>query len=142
MSKDLVELAAELDRAASKVSLREGTPLFRRGDPVSGVFIIRKGAVRMSLDNSAAQLFPPVTLGPGEIAGLPATLTGTYSLSAEVVEPAELGFIPADRVMDLLECNPRLCLLATRFIGREIARMRSALRETPPLDHRDESTPD
>jgi CRP-like cAMP-binding protein len=142
MPKELAELVTELDRAASTVSLREGTPLFRCGDPVSGVFIVRKGAVRMSLDKTGNQFFPPVTLGPGEIAGLPATFTGTYSLSAEVVEPAELGFIPADRVMDLLECSPRLCLLATRFIGREIARMRSALSETPPLDHREECTPD
>jgi CRP/FNR family transcriptional regulator len=134
MSKDIAELATEFDRAASTVSLRKGDSLFRCGDPVSGVFIVRKGAIRMSLDSSVGPLFPPVTLGPGEIAGLPATLTGTYSLSAEVSEPAELGFIPADRVMDLLECNPRLCLLATRFISREIARMRSALRETPPLD--------
>ena len=134
MPKDLAELAAELDRAASGVSLSEGTPLFRCGDPVSGVFIVRKGAVRMSLDTAAAPLFPPVILGPGEIAGLPATLTGTYSLSAEVAEAAELGFIPADRVVDLLECNPRFCFLATRLISREIARMRSALREIPALD--------
>lgn len=92
----------------------------------------------MSLDAAADRLFPPVTLGPGEIAGLPATLTGTYSLSAEVAEPSELGFIPAPRVTELLECSPRLCLLATRAISQEIARMRTALRETPPLELTDQ----
>jgi len=137
MPKQIAELAVELDRAASSVFFSKGTSLFRCGDPVSGVFVIRKGAVRMSLDAAADHRFPPVTLGPGEIAGLPATLTGTYSLSAEVIETAELGFVPATKVTDLLECTPRLCLLVTRAISQEIARMRTALRETPPLDSND-----
>ncbi len=70
------------------------------------------------------------------MAGLPATLTGHYSLTAVVAAPeAELGFVPSDRVSELLECSPRLCFLAMRFISEEIARVRTALKETPPLSH-------
>ncbi len=132
MSKELAELAAELDRAASKVSLRKGAALFHCGDPLSGVFVVRKGAVTMSIDGGTA--YPPRTIGPGEVAGLPATLTGHYSLSARVTEDAELGFIPGPKATEILECSPRLCMLAMRAMSEEIARVRYALRETPPLD--------
>jgi CRP-like cAMP-binding protein len=134
MSKEFSELAAELDRVASSVSLRQGTALFHAGDSLSGVFIVRKGAIAMSVDGQHA-IYPPRTLGPGEIAGLPATLTGHYSLTAKVKEDSELGFVPGPKVTEMLECNPRLCMIAMRLMSEEIARVRSALRDTPPLEH-------
>lgn len=133
MSLDSSELVTELNRIASGVSKGEGAILFHSGDPVSGVFVIRKGAVRMSL-GVPSDVYPPRTLGPGEIAGLPATLTGHYSLSAEVSgSHAELGFVPSERVSRLLESSPRLCFLAMRLISEEIARVRTALKEAPSL---------
>lgn len=129
------ELCAELDRIASSLSVPSGTMLFRCGEPVSGVYLVRKGAISLSLEAAANHVFPPRTLGPGDIAGLPATLTGHYSLSAQVIEDADIGFVPAHRVAELFEASPRLCLLATRFISEEIARMRSLLKDIPPLDN-------
>jgi CRP-like cAMP-binding protein len=128
MTTDLSELETELDRLASSISLPAGAVLFHCGDPASGVFLVRKGTVRMALDD-AEGIFPQRLIGPGEILGLPAALTGHYSLSATVIEPAELGYVPAPLVNSLLECSPRLCLLATRVMSAEIARMRSALRD-------------
>ena len=133
MPTEIAELATKLDHAASKVSLRKGTALFHRGDPISGVFVVRTGAVTMSVDGPDT-IYPPRTLGPGEIAGLPATLIGHYSLTAKVTEDAELGFVPGPKVAEILECSPRLCMAAMRAMSEEIARVRYALRETPPLD--------
>ena len=99
--------------------------------------MVRKGAVTMSVD-SENSIYPPRIIGPGEIAGLPATLTGYYSLTARVTEDAELGFIPGPRVTELLQLSPHLCMLAMRLMSEEIARVRTALRETPPLEYRDE----
>lgn len=132
MPEDSADLIRELDRIASALNVRKGTPLFRSGDPVAGAYVVRRGAVRMSLDMDHP-LFPPKILGPGEIAGLPAALTGTYSLSADVIEDAELGFVPTLRVTQLLECSPRLCLEAMRLISQEIARTRRALRDASHL---------
>ena len=137
MSKEFSELAAELDRVASNVSLRRGLTLFQAGDRLSGVFVVRKGAITMSMDGEN-RIYPPRTLGPGEIAGLPATLTGHYSLTAKVIEDSELGFVPGPKVTEMLEVSPRLCMIAMRLMSEEIARVRSALRETPPLEHHDE----
>lgn len=135
MPSDSSELITELNRIASGISKDGGTILFRSGDPVSGVFIVRRGAVRLSL-GVPSDLYPPRTLGPGEIAGLPATLTGNYSLTAEVVGPhAELGYVPSHDVSALLEGSPRLCFMAMHLISEEISRARAALKETPSLRH-------
>lgn len=128
MYSDIAELKSELDRIAASVSMPVGTVLFRCGDPASGVFLVRKGRICMALDTPDG-IFSPRTVGPGEILGLPAALTGHYSLSARVEEDAELGYIAAPRVNELLELSPRLCLLATRVMSDEIARMRAALRD-------------
>jgi CRP-like cAMP-binding protein len=82
----------------------------------------------MVLD-SAEEILPERLIGPGEIVGLPAALTGHFSLSARIAEDAELGYVPAPLVNSLLECSPRLSLLATRVMSTEIARMRTALRD-------------
>jgi len=84
-------------------------------------------------------LYRPKILGPGEIAGLPGTLTGTYSLSADVVEDAELGFIPTPRVTHVLEVSPRLCIIAMRLISQEIARTRNCLKDAPMLKDADDA---
>lgn len=132
MTVNISVLHDELDRLASNVSMPSGTLLFRCGDPVSGIFIIRSGAVNMFLD-TGAKTHLAKTLGPGEVAGLPAALTGVYSLSAQVAEDAELGFIPAPVVSALLERSPHLCLIAARAMSDEIARTRSGIRETLPI---------
>jgi CRP-like cAMP-binding protein len=132
MSLDPSQLISQLDGIASSVSMNKGAVLFSGGDPVSGVFIVRRGAVRLSL-GASSDAYPPRLLGPGEIVGLPATLTGTYSLTAEVAEDAELGFVPGGRVSEILECSPRLCFLAMRVISEEISRVRTALKEMPPI---------
>jgi len=134
MVKEFSELAAELDQAASSVMLRKGTALFHCGDPLSGVFVIRRGAVAMSVD-SPTTVYPSRTLGPGDIVGLPATLTGHYSLTARVTEDSELGFIPGRKVTEMLEISPRLCMIAMRLMSEEIGRVRAALKDTPSLEH-------
>lgn len=135
MAADTVELVAALERKASRVRMPAGTVLFRSGERVSGVFLVYSGAVRLSLTGSDG-IFPSWILGPGEIAGLPATLTGTYSLSGEVIEEAEIGFVPGRRVTEILECSQRLCFVAMLIISEEIARMRATIRNnaSAPLD--------
>jgi CRP-like cAMP-binding protein len=140
MSEETSELTRELDRLSSKVIVRKGTPLFRSGDVVAGAYVVRSGAIRMSLP-TPHPLYPPKILGPGEIAGLPGTLTGTYSLSADVVEDAELGFIPSARVAHLLEVSPRLCMAAMRLISQEIARTRSCLKDAPAVSDPEDAPP-
>lgn len=119
------ELRARLEEMASCSAKAAGTVLFHRGDSVSGVFLIEKGKVKLTLGESEA--YPPRKLGPGSVLGLPATLAGAaYSLTAEVIEDAQVGFIPRDTVLDFLRANPLLCFQVTQILGEELSAMRSA----------------
>jgi CRP-like cAMP-binding protein len=121
------QLQTELGHLASVLHKQKGAILFRRGDPGIGVFLIRKGKVSLQLDGDIA-LYPSRALGPGAIVGLPATISGeAYSLAAEVIEDAELGFVSRDDFLALMKKDTSLCLEAMDLLGKEIASIRSAL---------------
>lgn len=129
------ELKAEWERRVSSVSKPRGAVLFQRGDQVSGAFLIHKGKVALELDPASA-IYPTRTLGPGCVAGLPATVSGAaYSLTAKVVHDCELAYIPRKQVIKLLGANSRLCLLAMEMVSQEISRMRSAVKNGRNSSH-------
>jgi CRP/FNR family transcriptional regulator, cyclic AMP receptor protein len=123
------ELQAELEHLATIVFKAKGTTLFRRGDDVSGVFLIRSGRVSLGLD-CKTPIYPARILGPGAIAGLPATVSGNpYSLTAKVIEDSELAFIPRDAVLECLHSNPALCFQVMEMLSGEISDIRSAFKQ-------------
>jgi CRP/FNR family transcriptional regulator len=124
------DLNTELDRMATTLAKPVGTVLFRRGDQPSGIFLIHDGKVRLTLDDKA-RLYPPKVLGSGSIVGLPATLSGSpYSLTAEVVDDAEVGFIPRQILMNYLRANPAACFELMQTLSEEISDMRAAIKNT------------
>jgi CRP-like cAMP-binding protein len=122
------ELKAELERLATIIFKPAGSLLFRRGDDASGVFVIHSGRVRLVLDYNTA-LYPAKILGPGAVIGLPATLSGKpYSLTATVIDDAEIAFVPHTAVVKSLKNNPPLCFQVMDILSCEIADIRSAFK--------------
>ena len=123
------ELQAELERLATIVFKPKGTILFRRGEDVSGVFLIRGGQVSLALDYES-RVYPPRVLGPGAIVGLPATVSGNpYSLTARVVEDSELAFVAREALLACLRNNPILCFQVMDMLSGEISDIRSAFKQ-------------
>lgn len=122
-----VELKQQLEDRASVISRPKGAILFRRGDPVSGLFIIRRGQVMLRLECDS-RVYPARILGPGSVIGLPATMSGApYSLTAEVTNDAELSFVPRSAVIELLRSDPQLGFEVMAILGDEISEIRSAV---------------
>ena len=88
-------LFSMLDAHAMPSQVQAGTTLFRGGDAVRAVYMIRRGRVAFTWSTKAG-VTSLDTLGSGAIVGLPAVLNGEYSVSARAVEDCELGCIPAE----------------------------------------------
>lgn len=94
-------LVADLDKVAVNLSLSTGSVLFRSGEPALAVYVVRKGSIDLLWVDSQC-VFVMDTLGPGNIVGLPASLSGMYTLTARAAEDSELGFIYAGKCLDFL----------------------------------------
>jgi CRP-like cAMP-binding protein len=122
-------LREELEHLATTVFKPAGSVLFRRGDDVSGVFVIHSGAVNLTLDD-ATPIFPDRVLGPGAMIGLPASVSGNpYTLTAKVLEDSELAFVPRKSFVECLRNDSLLCLQAMDILSDEIASIRSAFKQ-------------
>jgi CRP-like cAMP-binding protein len=123
-------LTAALDKLAIQVSVPKESVLFQPGDIASAVYVVRKGKIALTWADSR-YAFLVETVEPGSIIGLAAALTGTYDVTARALEDAELGLTSADRVRELLKSDSRLCLSAVTLLDREVARLRTAIANTP-----------
>ncbi|MGA2005492.1 MAG: cyclic nucleotide-binding domain-containing protein [Terriglobales bacterium] len=132
-----LEMRKQLLALGTLVTKAKGTILFRHGDPVLGLFLICKGKIRLALDSSSL-VFPPRILGPDSVAGLPASVAGSpYSLTAEVVENAELLFVPRGALVNCLQQNPEFCFEVMDILSAEISGTRAALKHSSSRSHRD-----
>jgi CRP/FNR family cyclic AMP-dependent transcriptional regulator len=72
------------------LSLRQGTTVFRQGEPGGSLYVIRAGKVRVLKEFNGRRRMV-TTLGPGDFFGELAVVTGQpRSVTVEVVEDAEL----------------------------------------------------
>lgn len=92
-----------LSTITSASSYPKSATLFVEGQPARGVFIVCTGRVKLSTSSIDGKTLIVRLSEPGEVLGLPATVTGTsYELMAEVVEPAQVNFISSQDFMSFL----------------------------------------
>ncbi|HXZ81209.1 MAG TPA: cyclic nucleotide-binding domain-containing protein [Terriglobales bacterium] len=101
------ELQHELEQIGTPVSRPRGTVVFRRGEPNSGAFLIRKGGVRLFLRNARGIVISDRWMGPRSLLGLPSTFNQrAYSLDAEALEDVELISISSPALHDFVrDCS-------------------------------------
>ena len=121
------DLKSHLTTSGTSIERARGTYLFRRGEPVTGIFLITEGVVRLGLDGNPAG-FPSREVGLGSVVGLPATLSdSSYSLTAEVLEDCRLTFLSRQSLLELLRQKPELCFQVMSILTEELAQTRTAL---------------
>ncbi len=121
------ELRSVLDRLGKREHFATGQFLFREDQNASGVFLLRKGRVRMSVYNlpKLDRLF-----AAGALLGVPSTFTGRpYSLTAQALSEADVLHVPAEAFLDVMRERPELCREATEMLGREVTFIQRALAE-------------
>jgi CRP/FNR family transcriptional regulator len=74
-----------------------GAVLYAEGQPPRGVFILCRGAVKLSISSGDGKTLITRIAQPGECLGLSSVLTGhPYKASAETIEPSQVNFIEHD----------------------------------------------
>lgn len=89
------EALCALDAITSRAAYPKGAVLFVEGGPPRGVFVLCSGRVKLSASSAEGRTMILRVTEPGEIVGMPATISGKpYDVTAEVLEPTQAGFIP------------------------------------------------
>jgi CRP/FNR family cyclic AMP-dependent transcriptional regulator len=119
-----------LSAITSASSYPKGATLFVEGQAARGVFILCAGRVKLSTSSFDGKTLIVRISDPGEVLGLPATVTGTpYELTADVLEPAQANFISRTDFLNFLRENGEVSLRVAQQLGETyhaaVAEMRS-----------------
>ncbi len=118
------ELASALAELGTTLVRSRGTVLFEQGHQPIGVFLLRKGKVRLSLDCDDVNLTYR-TVGAGYVLGLPSTIGDRpYSLTAETIEDCTFSVVKRAVVLDLLSKRTDLSLQVVAMLAEEVTQMR------------------
>jgi len=83
-----------LSEITSSATYPKGATLFVEGQPSRGVFILCAGHVKLSTSSSDGRTLILRISEPGDLLGLPATISGKpYEVTADVIEPTQANFI-------------------------------------------------
>ena len=104
--------------------------LFVEGQSPRGVFILCGGRVKLSTSSADGKSLIVRIADPGEVLGLPATITGKpYELTAEVIEPTQANFIARGDFLAFLRQHGEAALRVAQQLGETyhsaIAEMRN-----------------
>jgi CRP-like cAMP-binding protein len=117
------QLCSALSSLGSTMSTTARTLLFRCGEDVRGVYLIESGEVELSLGDGLRSFTRICTAG--SLLGVPATMTGSgYTLSAEVLKPGTVRFIPRADFLSFLGEHPNYCLEIVQMLATEVHRAR------------------
>ena len=119
-----------LSTITSASSYPKGATLFVEGQAGRGVFILCNGRVKLSTSSVDGKTLIVRIAEPGEVLGLPATVTGKpYELTADVLEPAQANFISRADFLNFLREHGEVSLRVAQQLGETyhaaVAEMRS-----------------
>lgn len=117
-------------RLATRRKLREGSLLFRQGDPAAGFYVLLSGRVKVSQTTSDGHETVMRFIAPGELFGcVPLIGEDAYPGTARAVEPAEVLAWDASATRALLERYPKLVVNVLRTIGGRLREFQERLVE-------------
>ena len=113
--------ADELAAKAQEVRFEEGATILRRGEPGDRMFVIVEGEVQVPiLDDDGRQRFR-ARLGPGQIFGEMALLTGEPRLADVIaVEPCRCLTFAQPTVHELMHEKPEVAKVLTAILGERL----------------------
>src|SRR5437899_11699626 len=108
----------KLAAITSAAAYPKGATLFVEGQSPRGVFILCSGRVKLSTSSADGRTLILRVAEPGEVLGLPATVTGKpYELTADVIEPTQANFIARTDFLAFLREHGEAALRVAQQLG-------------------------
>ncbi len=122
------ELWSKFIAKARSVSRPAGAFLFKQGDSVDGLYLLKTGKARLTLHSTNGHMHFEETVEPGGLLGLPAAISGNpYSLSAEVIDDSELSFLSRQELAALMQDDITLSMKLVELLSQEVRAMREII---------------
>jgi CRP/FNR family transcriptional regulator, cyclic AMP receptor protein len=120
---DLPQAAVEaFEQAAVTTSYPTGAVLFAEAQSPRGVFIVRRGRVKLSVCGSDGRTLILRIADVGCPLGVAAVVSGRpYEATAETQEPCEISFLRQNDLLRLMRQHGELALWVTQHISRDYA---------------------
>src|ERR1700692_3682308 len=120
----------KLAAITSAAAYPKGATLFVEGQLPRGVFVLCSVKVKLSTSSADGRSLILRISEPGDVLGLPATVTGKpYELTADVVEPTQANFISRPDLLNFLREHGEAALRVAQQLGETyhgaIAEMRT-----------------
>ncbi len=118
-----------LDSISTGATYPKDAVLFVEGQDPRGVFVICSGRVKLSMTSADGKCILVRIAEPGEIVGLPGTLSGSpYEVTAETLEPVQANFISREDFLLFLrehgEAALRVAEMMTRIYNATLMEVR------------------
>src|ERR1700686_5276153 len=110
-------LADALEQEAVTTTYPTGAVLFAEGQAPRGVFIVRRGRVKLSINGSDGRTLILRIVEAGDPLGVAAVVSGRqYEASAETQEPSETSFLRHSDLLRLMRLHGEIALWGTQHI--------------------------
>jgi CRP/FNR family cyclic AMP-dependent transcriptional regulator len=115
-------VAAALEQEAITTTYPTGAVLFAEGQAQRGVFIVRRGRVKLSICGSDGRTLILRMVEPGCPLGVASVVSGrTYEATAETQEPSEISFLRQCDLLRLMRLHGELAVWVTQHISADYA---------------------
>lgn len=114
------ERLAALEKIEHITNFPTGAIIFMEGQPARGVYVVRQGRVKLLTTSSEGRTLILKIAKPGDALGLNSVITGKpYDVTAEILQPAELAFIPRADFLQFITQHGDACLHFASLLSRD-----------------------
>lgn len=125
----------EARRIASTRRYPEGSILFWPGDPVLSIYVVRRGAVRISSISEMGKVCTFGIAGPGRLLGADVYLLGSpHEYIAEAIEESEVYVIAPEVFEEALSKDQQFAGAVMRELAQAVHRLSDNIRDLSFLD--------
>lgn len=109
-----------IERSAVTTNYPTGVQLFFEGQAARGVFIVRRGHIKLFVSGTDGRTLILRIAEPGDLLGVASVISGReYEATAETQQPCEISFIRHSDLMRLMRLHGEIALWVTQHLSQD-----------------------